>query len=186
MKSLSAAFVVALLAVPAVAVPSPESALTSAEKSFQRLSAFKACFQRGSAQAQAVAPGRAVPVLTAQAAPASYVRVSGQISLSGSGYVPNGSGFVTISLSGSTNLQDASGRIRSGYTHVSTYASLFVSGPYASTWVRPDAYVSFYKDGRYVGSARVDGNVLASGWVNGGWLTLTGSGTLNGDLVVQE
>ena len=43
---------------------------------------------------------------------------------------------------------------------------------------------SFYKDGRYAGSARVEGSVFLTGWVNGDWVYVNGSGDLTGNVLI--
>lgn len=134
----------------------------------------------------ALKPVQAKPVPPVNAAAARYVRVEGRIDLSGTVYVPKGTHFVSVSLSGSTDIQDSSGHIRSGYTSVHHTAHLYVNGSWVSDTARPSLYVSLYKDGRYIGSARVDGSIRVSGFVSGDWVRVSGWGTLSGDILVDD
>jgi hypothetical protein len=191
MKTLIPAIIAALLAVPASAAggigssagaPSLESAQASALKSFQ-MPTMKLSFQKGAKVKDSV-PGKAV-VRTA-GTKGSYVRVSGHVYFNGSGYVSHTPGYISLHVNGSANICDSSGQVCSGYTTVTTWANVFVNGNYVSDWLRPSVSVSFYKGGRYVGSGQVTGSIPVSGFVNGNWVHLTGSGYLNGDVFVNE
>jgi len=173
MKSLCLAFACAMLAAPAVAAPTLESASAAAEKAFQCLPTAQLSFKKAPK-----APGRAKT--------AGIVRVSGDINLSGSGTVPRVPGFVNITFNNLANICDSTGQICSGYQMITTYANLFVTSSFVSDWVRPEAYVAFYKDGRYVGSTWVRGDIHVTGWVNGNWVTVSGWGPLTGELTLAQ
>jgi hypothetical protein len=63
--------------------------------------------------------------------------------------------------------------VRKGQSHVSEY-------------VRVNERANVYKEGRFVGTVNVSGTVYVSGWVNGSWLRMDGSGTLDGSFYVDE
>ena len=180
MLKLSPLLLVALFAVYAPAAQTPEGARAAA--SFQSLPGFHA-LPKGTPPA----PVRGTPVVPVPVRECSqYVRVSGNVDLRGSGYVSKGARIVSVNLTGTTDIRDSSGRIRSGYTTVSYMATLFVNGNWVSEWARPSIYLSLYQDGRYVGQVRVDGNIHVSGWVSGDWVSVSGSGDLSGDIWVQD
>jgi hypothetical protein len=183
MKNLISAIAAALLAVPAFATPSLESAQASALKSFQSPPALKLSFQKGAKVKDSV-PGKAV--IRTAGTKGSYVRVSGHVYFNGSGYVSHTPGYVSLHVNGSANICDSSGQVCSGYTTVSTWANVFVNGNYVSDWLRPNVSVSFYKGGRYVGSGQISGSIPVSGFLNGDWVHLSGSGYLSGDVFVNE
>ena len=184
MKNLLSVLAALLISAPALAAPSLESLQAAGEKSFQSLPALKAAFRKG-AKVKDSLPGKAAAA-PVQAKASQYVQVSGSVNLSGNGYVATTPGYVSINLHGSTNLCDSSGQICSGYTTISTYSNLFVNGNFVSDWVRPYVSVSFYKAGRYVGSAQINGSVSVTGWVNGNWVNVNGYGNLSGSLYVTE
>lgn len=168
-----------LLAVPSRAAQTIESARASAAASFSALPGFK------SLPPASLGPVHGVPPPPLRSA-SQYVRVSGDVRLDGSGYLPKGSRFVSVNLSGPTDIRDSSGRVRSGYTTVYYTASLFVNGSWVSDWARPSVYVSLYREGRYIGQAHVDGTIHVSGYVSGDWVHVSGSGTLSGDVWVRD
>ena len=187
MKNLLSAFAAVLLCVPAAAAPSLEGALAAAEQSFQCLP-IQAAFQKG-AKVKGAVPGKAVTTpapkpVTPKAS--SYVRISGYVRFTGNAYVSHTPGYASVNMSGYANLCDSTGQVCSGYTNISTYANVFVNGNFVNDWLRPYVNVSFYKAGRYVGSGQISGSVPVSGWVNGNWVNLSGSGYLNGDVYVTE
>ena len=85
MKNLISVIAAALLAAPAFAAPSLESAQTAALKSFQSLPALKLSFKKG-AKVEGALPGKIV-AKPAQEKTSSYVRISGYVNFTGSGYV---------------------------------------------------------------------------------------------------
>ncbi|MBI5240349.1 MAG: hypothetical protein HY926_07735 [Elusimicrobia bacterium] len=202
MKNLISATAALLLAAPAFAAggigssagagrtdvltagaPSLESAQAAAMKSFQ-MPAVKLSFQKGAKVKDAV-PGKAAAGAVAAKA-GGYVRVSGHVNLNGNGYVPTIPGYASVNLRGSANICDPSGQVCSGYTTITTWSNVFVNGNFVTDWLRPYLNVSFYKGGRYVGSGQVSGSIPVSGWVNGNWVFLNGSGYLDGNVLVNE
>ncbi|MCX5794381.1 MAG: hypothetical protein NTY77_02645 [Elusimicrobia bacterium] len=184
MKTLIAVIAAALLCAPAVAAPSLESAQAAALKSFQSLPSPKLSFKKG-AKVEGALPGKIVDK-PAQAKASSYVRISGYVSFNGSGFVSNTPGYTSVNMNGYANLCDSSGQVCSGYTSITTWANLFVNGNFVNDWLRPYVSVSFYKAGKYVGSAQMSGQIPVSGWVNGNWVNLNGSGYLTGDVLVTQ
>ena len=173
MKSIILALACAVSAAAAGAAPTLESASAAAEGAFQCLPTAQFSFKTA-----AKAAGRAKA--------ASLVRVSGDINLSGSGTAPRVPGFVSVTFNNLANICDSAGQICSGYRMITTYANLFVTSSFVSDWVRPEAYVAFYKDGRYVGSTWVRGDIHVTGWVNGNWVTVSGWGPLTGELTLAQ
>jgi hypothetical protein len=149
--------------------------------------------------AAAVAPGlesaKAAPLLSAELAlPARkafkaqrHVSLSGDVRLSGSGFVPQNGGFLSVPLSGTIRVSGDGGKVR-GDGHVNEYASVWVreGSNYVSQHVSVNATVSLYEGGRYVGTANVHGSVWVNGWANGSWLRLDGNGSVNGSAFVSE
>lgn len=171
----------ALCAVaPSASAGTVEALRAASNASFQALSGYKDILPPPLKAAQAK------PITHLKAASTRYVRISGQVSLSGTGYAPKGSNFVSVNLTGWTDIQDFSGRIRSGMSSVSYMGHFFINGNMVSDWVRPSLYVSLYRDSRYLGSARVDGSIHVSGYVSNGLVRVSGSGTLSGDIMVQD
>lgn len=132
-----------------------------------------------------IKPQKAEPVSRSGKA-VRYVRVSGRVTLNGSAFVSEGSNFVSVNLSGFTNISDASGRITSGMVSVSHWSHLYISNSWVSDWVRPSFYVSFYENGRYIGNAQISGSFYVTGNVTGTWLYISGSGMIDGTLAVRE
>ncbi len=124
----------------------------------------------------------------AKAKTSSYVQLSGYVSLSGSGWLhgENG-GFTSVTLSGWGTFRDSSGRITSNNTHISATASFWVR-PNQSVFetVRPSVYVTFYRDGRMVGSTNMTGSITVNGWPSSNYFSLSGSGYLNGSMYVED
>jgi len=188
MKPFLSAFVAVMLVVPAAAAPALESAQAAAEKSFQCLPALAVSFQKGAKTAQSV-PGQAIAVPApkpAQPKAAGYVRISGYVTFSGNGFVSHTPGYISLNFTSNVNLCDSSGQVCSGYTAVTSWANLYVNGNFVNDWLRPNASAAFYKDGRYVGTTQLSGTIPVSGWVNGNWVNISGSGYLTGDLYLTQ
>jgi hypothetical protein len=113
--------------------------------------------------------------------------LNGDVHLSGNGFVPQNGGFVSIPLSGSIRVSGDGGKVR-GDGMVNEYVSVWVreGSNYVSQFVTVNANVSLYDGGRYVGTANVHGSVMVSGWANGSWLRLDGSGSVNGSAFVND
>lgn len=114
------------------------------------------------------------------------IRLSGWVNLSGSGFAPQHSPYITVTVSGWTTLQDETGRTLNGSIHLSDTQSYFASGNWVSGYARPRAYVSVYDNGRLLGTVLVDGNVHVSGFKNGDWVHLSGSGQVSGWGTIDE
>ena len=175
-----------LCALPAAAAPDLESARAAADMTFMDQAPAGFTFQKG-AQAAQSAPGKAVAPAEAAGQPLrpALTRVSGNLRLNGNAYVVTTPGYVRISLTGRADFCDSSGQVCSGATSITASANLFLNSDFASGYVRPSADVAFYKDGHYVGSGRLDGNIFVSGNKIGDVLYLSGSGTLTGDVSVS-
>ncbi|MBI5243559.1 MAG: hypothetical protein HY922_07725 [Elusimicrobia bacterium] len=145
------------------AAQTPESIRFSGAEGFQKLAQFKP-----------------LALKTSQ-----YVRLSGNVTLNGSTHVPQNSHYAYVTLSGWTNITGGD-RYQSGTTNVSQSVSIWLNGNYVSQWVQVNVHVNIYKDGRYVGSTYVQGSVHVSGWNNNGWVNLSGSGTLTGDILAEQ
>ncbi|KAF0127217.1 MAG: hypothetical protein FD189_430 [Elusimicrobia bacterium] len=116
-----------------------------------------------------------------------YVRVSGYVSLSGSAWMQQDGGYTSFNFSGYTTVRDSSGRVTSNSVRVSSYEGLWLRpGQYIHHSVRPNMSVSLYKDGKYVGSTTVSGYISVSGWPSSNYVTLNGSGYLEGSLYITE
>ena len=116
---------------------------------------------------------------------ARFIRLTGSVNLTGSASAPAGASFANVMVSGMTLLYDQDGRMVEGFITVTdnVMASL-AGGGMVTTFAHPYAYVAIYEGGKYLGMTRVDGTILVSGTANGGWLTLSGSGTVGGELYV--
>jgi hypothetical protein len=121
----------------------------------------------------------------AKAAGVRSIRLSGQLSLDGSAHVSAGP-FTTITLSGWAYLRDDNGGRISGNIHFSDTQTYHLSGNHVSGWARPYAYVNVYEGDKLLGTTRVDGSIYVSGWNNGGWVRVSGSGPVSGSLVVGD
>ncbi|MBI4678355.1 MAG: hypothetical protein HY748_12310 [Elusimicrobia bacterium] len=176
--------VVTLFAAAASAGPTPEDLVSRAGTALQDLSGYKpkmtfSLFARQTERLEAQPAAEKGQTVT--------LRLSGHVWLRGNAFVPQGSSFASVHMTGSTTLYDQNGKPLSGYVTVSDTVSVFMGGSdYVSAWARPYAYVSIYDNGRYLGSTRVDGSMMVTGWNRNGWLDLSGSGTVGGTLTYTE
>jgi hypothetical protein len=116
-----------------------------------------------------------------------YVRVSGHVNLSGTGWMPKDGGYTSINFSGYTTVRDSSGRVTSNSVRVSVYEGVWLRpNQYVHHSLRPNVSVSLYKDGKYVGSTYVSGYISVSGWPSSSYVSLNGSGYLEGSLYITE
>ena len=117
-----------------------------------------------------------------------YVQVSGYVNLNGNGWMPgNDGGFTSVNLTGWATFRDSSGKVTSNNTYVNTSVSLWVrpnQHVFQSVW--PNLYVTFYRNGRMVGSTSMNGSISVSGWPSSSYFTLSGSGYLNGSIYVED
>lgn len=181
-RILAALGLVLATALPSSAFGAAEPGVGAAAKAFQALSAFKA---KSPVRKLSVVNGSgpAVKAGTRQ----RYVTLRGFANVWGSAYVPQGqAGGVFITVSGDTQLQDNTGRYLSGSVTVSDSSFYHVSGNYVNGWPRPSATVTLYNRGRYVGTVRIEGSIPVSGWNNGGWVRVSGSGWVEGSGYIYE
>lgn len=183
-RSILFPLVVSFLAASASALPTPEELRAAAGAALQDLAGFKprvavAFYAQQVDQPQAQPPAKQGQSVT--------LRLSGHVWLRGNAYVPQGSSFASVPVSGSTTLYDQNGRMLNGMVYVNDTVSVFLgAGDFVSAWARPYAYVSIYDNGKYLGSARIDGSINVSGWRRSGWLDLSGSGYVAGTLTYTE
>lgn len=124
---------------------------------------------------------------SAKAKAGQYVQVSGYVNLTGSAPVPQNGGYTMVNLTDWAAFRDASGKIISNWTYISVPASMLIRpNQYVFETVRPNIYVQFYKDGKYIGSANMTGSISVNGWPNGGFVNLNGSGYLDGAVYVND
>ena len=190
-RLLAAALLAALSVRSARAWDTPDAAFSRASAAFRSLAGL---------QAPRVPPGVARRTPEAAARPvqrldlpavvrpqgAHYLHLHGYVNLNGSGFIPRGSGWATITVSGWTNLQDQDGHYLNGDIRFDDTSTYFVSGNYVSGWAHPYAYVNVYDNGKLLGTTRVSGTVSVSGFRNGDWLNLSGSGFVDGDLTYSD
>lgn len=181
-RILAALGLLFVAAVPSSAFGAAEPLAGGAAKAFQALSAFKA---KSPVRRLSVVEG-AGPVLKAGTRQ-RYIRLRGFVSVWGSAHVPQGqTGGVFITVSGNTQLQDDTGRYLNGSVTVSDSSFYHVSGNYVNGWPRPSATVTVYSRGRYLGSIRIEGSIPVSGFNNGGWVRVSGSGWVDGSGWIYE
>lgn len=179
---VSFGFLVAL-APAALALGAAERVSGGAAQAFQQaLSAFKAKSPFRSLSA-ANGEARKLKAVGNQ----RYIRLRGHVNVWGNAHVPQGqTGHVWITVSGDTQLQDETGRYLNGTVSVSDSSHYFVNGNHVNGWARPSANVSLYRNNRYLGNIRIEGSIPVSGWNNGGWVRLSGSGWVEGSGWVTE
>lgn len=182
MKNILLAAMLIPAVLPAVATAGPEALKAGASLSFPNALPTGAAW-RLTRMSVAQDGAESASPRTSQS---RYIRLSGYLSLQGSGHIPQGSNGAFITVSGSTQLQDDRGRYLAGVVHFSDSSYYHVNGNYVSGWARPYAQISVYDNGRFLGSVRVDGTISVSGWNNGGWLNLSGSGQVSGSGYIQE
>ena len=160
------------------------ASLVAANAAFSGLAGFQPRLAPVAAK-DAVA-GKAVAAPGVKAA--RYVRLSGNISLNGSAHVGNGSSSAFIHFNGSTRVEGDNGKITSDYFSINQSEHFWLNGPssHVSGYVRPNVSVSLYKDGKYIGQGYVSGTIHVSGWNNNGWVNLSGSGQLTGDVSITD
>ncbi|MCX5785452.1 MAG: hypothetical protein NTX59_07170 [Elusimicrobia bacterium] len=116
-----------------------------------------------------------------------YVQVSGDVNLTGNGFVPQNGGYTTVNLTGSAAFSDASGKIRSNQAYITVPASMWIHpNQYVFQTVWPNVSAQFYQDGKYVGSANMSGSINVSGWPSGSFVYLNGRGRLSGSIYVND
>lgn len=118
----------------------------------------------------------------------SYVQVSGYVNLNGNGWMPGtDGGFTSVNLTGWATFRDSSGKVTSNNTYINTSVSLWVRpNQHIFQSVYPNLYVTFYRNGKAVGSATMNGSISVSGWPSSSFFSLSGSGYLSGSLFVED
>lgn len=118
---------------------------------------------------------------------ASYVQVSGYVSLSGNAFMPANGGFTSVMLTGWATFRDGTGKVTSNNTYMNVNASMWIyPNQHVFQTVWPNVYVQFYKNGRMVGSTSMNGSISVSGWPSSNYVMLSGSGYLSGSIYVQD
>jgi hypothetical protein len=163
------------------------SALSAAEKPDFSTLDFSSQINTVSAQAPTVK----VPVSAPAPAPAKtghYMQVSAYVSLTGNGFLPGTTGgFTSVTLSGWATFRDSTGEVTSNNTYINVPASMWIyPNQYVFQTVYPNIYAQFSYKGQPAGSASMTGSVSVSGWPSGNFVTLNGSGTLNGSVYVED
>ena len=171
------------LASSAFAFGAAESSAGSANQAFSALSGFRLRSPLRRYDATTVAPALGARVSRTAS---KYVTLRGFVSVSGQAFVSGQQGYVFITVTGDTQLQDNEGHYVSGMVTVSDSSGYYVSGNYLSGWPRPSATVTLYKGGRYLGTIRVDGSIPVQGFNSGGWVRVSGSGWVQGSGYIND
>ena len=117
-----------------------------------------------------------------------YVQVSGYVNLNGNGFIsgPTG-GYTYITLSGWANFRDSSGEVTSNNSYINVPASMWIyPNQYVFQTVWPNVYAQFYYKGKPVGSTSMSGSISVNGWPSANYVSLSGSGYLNGSIYVED
>ena len=165
------------LASHSFALGAAEPSIGAANQAFSALSGFKLRNPLNRFDAKTGLPPAGAKVAKGTG---KYITLRGFVSVSGQAYVSGQQGYVFITVSGDTQLQDNSGHYVNGFVTVSDSSGYYVSGNYISGWPRPSATVTLYKGGRYLGTIRVDGSIPVQGYNSGGWGRVSGSGWVEG------
>lgn len=116
------------------------------------------------------------------------VMLWGQASLNGTGWIFNQhTTYVTVNLSGSLNANGDGGRVQTGNTMISQTVSLYLPPGQSAVYqnVSINQNVSLYCNGRFAGTAFINGNIHVSGFRSGNYLSLSGSGPVSGSAFVD-
>ncbi len=171
------------LLLPVLAVP---AAMAAGEAEFGKgLAVLKAELSAGAPDLKLPEPQMKAVVV--REGNREYVRVSGYVSLSGSAWMPQDGGYASFNFSGYTTVRDSSGRVTSNSVRVSSYEGIWLRpGQYVHHSVRPNVSVTLYKDGKYAGSTYISGYISVSGWPSSNYVTLNGSGYVEGSLYIAD
>ncbi len=137
----------------------------------------------------ASAPEVQVPLSKpARAKAGRYVQVSGYVHLNGNGWVPGTTGgFTSVNLTGWATFRDSSGQITSNNSYINTHASMWIyPNQHVFQTVWPNVYASFTRNGKPVGSTSMTGSISVTGWPSSNFVSLSGSGYLNGSIYVED
>jgi len=124
----------------------------------------------------------------AQAKAGRYFQVSGNVSLTGNGFLyGTTASYTSITLTGWANFRDSSGQVTSNNSYINVPASMWITpNQYVMQTVWPNIYTQFYYKGKPVGSASMSGSVSVSGFPSGSYVSLNGSGYLSGSIFVAD
>ncbi|MEF3280062.1 MAG: hypothetical protein K6357_03755 [Elusimicrobiota bacterium] len=115
------------------------------------------------------------------------VTLSGYLSLSGLAYVPSNNSYVTAYLNGWLSMRDSSGNYYTNNTYLNVQVSFWASSNYVYTTAYPNTYLTVYnKEGKVVGSGYLNQGIGVSGWINGNYVNLNGSGYVSMTVYVNE
>lgn len=114
------------------------------------------------------------------------VRIFGEVELRGRGRIPLQDQGVSMLLSGAMDVTDEHGRVLARDVQVAYVGFLKVSGSSVSGQAYPEVYVPLYREGRYIGSAKLGGPVFVSGHASGDWALVSGRGRLWGYFALQD
>lgn len=175
-----------ILSVLILSVFAASAATAAGEAEFGRgLAVLKAEIAAGAPGLELPEPG--LKAVIVREGTREYVRVSGYVSLSGSAFMPQDGGYASFSFSGYTTVRDSSGRVTSNSVRISSYEGIWLRpGQYVHHSVRPNVSVTLYKDGQYAGSTYVSGYISVSGWPSSSYVTLNGSGYVEGSLYITD
>ena len=140
--------------------------------------------------AAAAAPAVNLPEVLkpARARAGRYVQVSGYVTLNGSGFLyGTGASYTSVTLNGWASFRDSSGQVTSNSSYISVPASMWITpNQYVSQTVWPNVYAQFSYKGKPAGSTSMSGSIMVSGWPSGNYVSLNGSGYLNGSIYVED
>ena len=180
MKMIALVAASLLCAVAAQAFDSSESLHASALSAFKAPPAAAFHFTPALRAAPAAKPTKA-----AEQKGTRLIRASGYLTLNGSAFV-NGQGMVYVPVSGWVTLQSSEGGNIQGSVYMNGNAWISVNGGFGSGWAQPSAYISLSENGKPLGTMLVQGNINVSGFANGGWLNVSGSGYVSGQMYAQD
>ena len=116
-----------------------------------------------------------------------YVQVSGYVNLNGNAFMPQNGGYTSVNLTGWADFRDNTGKVTSNNSYINVMTSMWIyPNQYVFQTVWPNVYVQFYEAGRYVGSTNMSGSISVNGWPSSNYVSLRGSGYLNGSIYVQD
>ncbi len=120
----------------------------------------------------------------------TYVRVSGLLSLNGSGtFIGRPPTWANVNVGGWLTVDDGVGRYRSASTYVSGWVNVYVSAAGAGIFTTVNATIPvqlWTADGKLAGSGTVYGTIPLSGSAMNGWISLGGSSFVSGDVFVED
>lgn len=179
MRNLALLVLSLLCASSAMALETSEVLRGSALSAFKAPPAGAFRFTPALRAETAVKPAKAVPQLGSR-----VIRAQGYLTVNGSAFV-NGQGMVYIPVSGWTTLQSSEGGNIQGSVYVTGNAWVSVNGSFASGSAQPSAWVTLSENGKVLGTMLVQGNIFVTGFANGNWVNVSGSGYVSGQMYAQ-